>query len=165
MSLKRSISTDLSFNGHDFSQIDAAGQPCITMAEAASVLYGKGGQTVLPFEKPASAGDKALQKVYQRHADEFSEGMTSMVKMQTAGGTQMVRVFSLRGCNLLAMFARTPMAKQFRRWALDAIERREKEAGETLPMLYTALAEYTSSKAIDDLLAIVQPSRFNGTFH
>lgn len=33
-----------------------------------------------------------------------------------------VRIFSLRGCHLLAMFARTPVAKAFRRWVLDVIE-------------------------------------------
>ena len=32
------------------------------------------------------------------------------------------RIFSLRGCHLLAMFARTPVAKAFRRWVLDVIE-------------------------------------------
>lgn len=34
-----------------------------------------------------------------------------------------LRIFSLRGCHLLAMFARTPVAKAFRRWVLDVIER------------------------------------------
>lgn len=35
----------------------------------------------------------------------------------------MTRIFSLRGCHLLAMFARTPVAKAFRKWVLDVIER------------------------------------------
>lgn len=30
----------------------------------------------------------------------------------------MVRIFSLRGCHLLAMLARTAIAKQFRVWVL-----------------------------------------------
>ena len=38
------------------------------------------------------------------------------------GGKQQVRVFSLRGCHLLAMFSKTPVAKEFRRWILDLIE-------------------------------------------
>ena len=33
-----------------------------------------------------------------------------------------VRIFSLRGAQLLAIFARTPPAKRFRRWVLDVLE-------------------------------------------
>ena len=33
------------------------------------------------------------------------------------------RVFSLRGAHLLAMFARTPVAKEFRKWVLDILDR------------------------------------------
>ncbi|WP_354666697.1 P22AR C-terminal domain-containing protein, partial [Escherichia coli] len=33
------------------------------------------------------------------------------------------RVFSLRGAHLIAMFARTPVAKEFRRWVLDILDR------------------------------------------
>lgn len=36
--------------------------------------------------------------------------------------TERVRIFSLRGCHLLAMFARTPVAKAFRRWVLDVLD-------------------------------------------
>ena len=34
-----------------------------------------------------------------------------------------VRIFSLRGAHLIAMFARTPVAKEFRRWVLDILDR------------------------------------------
>lgn len=34
-----------------------------------------------------------------------------------------VRVFSLRGAHLVAMFATTPKAKEFRRWVLDILDR------------------------------------------
>lgn len=34
-----------------------------------------------------------------------------------------MRVFSLRGAHLLAMFARTTVAKEFRRWVLDILDR------------------------------------------
>jgi prophage antirepressor-like protein len=34
-----------------------------------------------------------------------------------------VRVFSLRGAHLIAMLARTPVAKAFRRWVLDVLEK------------------------------------------
>ena len=38
-----------------------------------------------------------------------------------------VRIFSLRGCHLLAMFAKTEVAKQFRKWVLDLLD---KEVGQ-----------------------------------
>lgn len=37
-----------------------------------------------------------------------------------------VRIFSLRGAHLIAMFSRTPVAKEFRKWVLDILD---KESG------------------------------------
>ncbi|MGL5410310.1 MAG: P22AR C-terminal domain-containing protein, partial [Shewanella sp.] len=34
-----------------------------------------------------------------------------------------VRIFSLRGAHLIAMFSRTALAKEFRRWVLDVLDR------------------------------------------
>lgn len=65
---------------------------------------------------------KKTQKVYQQRADEFTGTMTAIVELQTPGGIQRVRVFSLRGAHLLGMFARTERAKRFRRWVLDIID-------------------------------------------
>lgn len=67
--------------------------------------------------------DKAVQRIYSRHADEFTEKMTGVVKVTTPYGEQMARVFSLRGAHLIAMFARTTVAKEFRRWVLDILDR------------------------------------------
>ena len=69
------------------------------------------------------ADDKAVQRIYARHAEEFTEQMTGVVKVTTPYGEQMTRAFSLRGAHLIAMFARTPVAKQFRRWVLDILDR------------------------------------------
>lgn len=69
------------------------------------------------------ADDKAVQRIYSRHADEFTEQMTGVVKVTTPYGEQMTRAFSLRGAHLIAMFARTPVAKEFRRWVLDILDR------------------------------------------
>ena len=46
----------------------------------------------------------------------------SLIHIYTVNLTVRARIFSLRGCHLLAMFARTPVAKAFRRWVLDVIE-------------------------------------------
>lgn len=69
-----------------------------------------------------SNGAVAISKLYDRNADEFTESMTQVVELQTAGGLQKVRVFSLRGCHLLGMLAKTAKAKEFRRWVLDILE-------------------------------------------
>lgn len=69
------------------------------------------------------ADDKAVQRIYSRHADEFTEQMTGVVKVTTPYGEQMARAFSLRGAHLIAMFARTSVAKEFRRWVLDILDR------------------------------------------
>lgn len=62
-------------------------------------------------------------RIYDRNADEFTAEMTALIELQTAGGKQQVRVFSLRGAHLIAMFARTKVAKDFRKWVLDILDR------------------------------------------
>lgn len=70
---------------------------------------------------------QSIAKLYDSHADEFTAAMTAVVTLPTEGGPQETRIFSLRGCHLLAMFARTPVAKQFRRWVLDVLDRLAEE--------------------------------------
>lgn len=79
--------------------------------------------SALKYENP----DAAIRKLYQSHADEFTDAMTAVVTLPTEGGPQETRIFSLRGCHLLAMFARTPVAKQFRRWVLDVLDKLAEE--------------------------------------
>lgn len=84
---------------------------------------------------PEKAND-AIQKIYTRHADEFTDKMTRLVTLPTPGGEQTVRVFSLRGAHLIGMFARTGRAAAFRRWVLDVLDQYTaglpKDATETL---------------------------------
>lgn len=70
------------------------------------------------------ASEFVLRRIVDRHSDEFSAEETRLVTLPTAGGEQEVRVFSLRGARLLALLARTPEAKAFRRWVLDLLEGR-----------------------------------------
>ena len=76
--------------------------------------------------------DVSIRKLYTRHAEEFTPAMTAVVTLPTEGGPQETRIFSLRGCHLLAMFARTPVAKAFRRWVLDVIE----QYGDRVPVAH-----------------------------
>lgn len=73
------------------------------------------------------SNSRAVTMIYNKYADEFSEGMTQVLELSTSGNyRKKVRVFSLRGAHLIAMFARTDVAKEFRRWVLDILDR---EAG------------------------------------
>lgn len=132
----------LSFQGFEFTVVKSGDQICITLGEIAKVLYGKGeAQSDTPFEH-------RLKKLYRRHADEFTDSMTAVVKMQTAGGTQDVRVFSLRGAHLLGMFARTEKAREFRRWVLDVVDEHLDAQRGLVPEFHAALLEYSSKKAV-----------------
>ncbi|UJA04123.1 hypothetical protein F9230_07060 [Acinetobacter johnsonii] len=64
----------------------------------------------------------AVTKVFNRKSDEFTSDMTQMIKNPQTPNLG-VRVFSLRGCHLIAMFAKTPVAKEFRKWVLDVLEK------------------------------------------
>ena len=67
--------------------------------------------------------ETAITKLYNRNSDEFRNDMTKLVETNTSGGLQKIRIFSLRGCHLIAMFARTNVAKQFRKWVLDILDK------------------------------------------
>ena len=68
---------------------------------------------------------KDIQKIYSRNADEFTEEMTQLVKLETAVGLRETRIFSPRGCYLIGMLAKTEKAKEFRHWVLDILEGRQ----------------------------------------
>ncbi len=101
---------ELTFKNQKIVPVMINGQPYLRVPQIAVALQYKKADRV--------------NELYARHADEFTPDMTFLTEVDTAGGKQQVRVFSLRGCHLLAMFAKTPVAKDFRRWALDLIEQR-----------------------------------------
>jgi len=88
-----------------------------------NIPWLRGGQiaSALGYKNPASD----LGKIFDRNADEFTDEMTSLVELDTAGGRQQVRIFSPRGCYLLGMLSRTERAKEFRKWVLDVLEGRQ----------------------------------------
>ncbi|MEG0291093.1 MAG: hypothetical protein RR941_06725, partial [Erysipelotrichaceae bacterium] len=51
--------------------------------------------------------ETAITKLFNRKSDEFTSDMTRLVEVKTNGGIQQIRAFSLRGCHLIAVFART----------------------------------------------------------
>jgi prophage antirepressor-like protein len=112
----------MKFEDVELAVIDRGGQPWFTAGDVASAL-GYDDQ-------------RHVNRLYARNADEFTDSMSTIVKLPTAYGEMRgqidpasvgnrlldVRVFSLRGAHLVAMLARTPRARAFRAWALDLIE-------------------------------------------
>ena len=72
--------------------------------------------------------ENAITKTFNRHKDEFTDTMSVLVPCQTgslgesSGLQRDQRIFSLRGCHLVAMFSRTAIAKEFRKWVLDILD-------------------------------------------
>lgn len=81
-------------------------------------LRGSQVGSALGYEDAA----RSIGQLFDRYSSEFTDSMTALVKLPTAGGVQEVRIFSLRGAHLLGMFARTERAAEFRRWVLDVLE-------------------------------------------
>ena len=105
------MSQSLCFNDFIFSPITRDNQPWFRSSEIATAL--------------GYAREDTLSRLYYRNADEFTSEMTQVVEISVDrqfGVEGRARIFSLRGCHLLAMFARTPVAKAFRKWVLDVIE-------------------------------------------
>ena len=72
---------------------------------------------MLGYSRP----DKVTQ-IFNRKADEFTSKMTRVIE-NPSNVNLTLRVFSLRGAHLIAVFARTPVAKEFRKWVLDVLEK------------------------------------------
>jgi prophage antirepressor-like protein len=94
----------------------------------------------------------SVTKIFERNQDEFTQEMTCKVKLTSQGQKREVRVFSPRGCYLVAMFSQTKMAKAFRKWVLDVLEtygRDVKPQQEITPPTFyakTMLADGTDSE-------------------
>ncbi|AUK48860.1 BRO-N domain-containing protein [Pasteurella multocida] len=104
----------------------------LTFQNTALVAIQRNNQTYISASDLAKALQyadvRAISKIYNRNEDEFAPDMTLVVKLTTKGfgngnSEKEVRIFSLRGCHLIAMFARTPIAKEFRKWVLDILDR------------------------------------------
>ena len=99
----------LSFNDMNFNPINQNDdQIWITSSELARML----GYSRL---------DKVTQ-IFNRKSDEFTSKMTRVIE-NPSNVNLTLRIFSLRGAHLIAIFARTPVAKEFRKWVLDVLEK------------------------------------------
>lgn len=106
--------TDFNFHGVNLVPVANVTGTWLTSADVAKALGYK--------------STKSISNLFAQYEDEFSPGMTMVIESVTNGingssRRMKVRVFSLRGAHLVAMFARTPVAKEFRRWVLDILDR------------------------------------------
>ncbi|HBK3068277.1 TPA: Bro-N domain-containing protein [Citrobacter freundii] len=102
--------SDYNFHGVDLVPVENKQGVWFTSSDLASALE--------------YSNSRAVTMIYNKYADEFSEGMTQVLEVSTSGNyRKKVRVFSLRGAHLIAMFARTDVAKEFHRWVLDILDR------------------------------------------
>ena len=126
--------TTLTFQNTTLSVINQNNQTFLTAIELGKALQYAHSDNVL--------------RIYDRNADEFTPEMTALVEMQTAGGLQKVRIFSLRGAHLIAMFARTKIAKAFRKWVLDVLDEEVKKSTALLPSTITPEQQQAIQSAV-----------------
>jgi prophage antirepressor-like protein len=159
----------LTFQNTQFDVIDRNGQPWLRGLQIASALG---------YKNPSAD----IANLYDRNEDEFNDSMTALIdlpdlNLQNASAGQMrkVRVFSLRGCHLLGMLAKTKIAKEFRKWVLDILD---KEVGQPKPyalrdlptqnLLPNALSEILSANLTPVkkmvMLTIMNKADKNGQF-
>lgn len=103
--MTQQLPESIQFEDTSLSVIDRNGTPWLTGLQIASALG---------FANPRSD----MANLYRRNRDEFTNDMTAIVPH----GRTRVRIFSPRGAHLIAMFARTPRAKAFRKWVLDVLD-------------------------------------------
>lgn len=102
--------SELNFQGKAIVPVVGMTGIWLTSAEIANALQYKSA--------------KSVTNLFNQNSDEFTSGMTQVIESVTSGNyRKKVRVFSLRGAHLIAMFSRTPVAKEFRRWVLDILDR------------------------------------------
>jgi prophage antirepressor-like protein len=114
------MSNSLVFHNTTIQSVNHNNQIWITSSELAKLLQ-------------YSRIDKVTQ-IYNRNSDEFTSKMTETLKMRLSGNYQKtVRIFSLRGAHLIAMFAKTEVAKEVRKWLLDLADK-EMSIGNTISL-------------------------------
>ena len=127
--------TTLTFQNTNLSVINQNNQTFLTASDLGLALE---------YASPL----QAVLKIYDRNADEFTAEMTALVEMPTAGGIQKVRIFSLRGAHLIAMFARTKIAKEFRKWVLDVLDKEVRKTTALLPNTITPEQQQAIQSAV-----------------
>ncbi|ABS49876.1 MULTISPECIES: P22AR C-terminal domain-containing protein [Yersinia pseudotuberculosis complex] len=112
--MKSIANNQLQFHNTKFHPIQEGSQIWLASSELAAALQYKSA--------------KSITNLFNENKDEFTPAMSLVIESMTNGinnklRARRVRIFSLRGAHLVAMFARTIVAKKFRRWVLDLLDR------------------------------------------
>lgn len=130
----------LSFNDVNFRPIQQDGQIWLSASELAKALgYAKSDAVGQVYERNRDEFNSSMTTTITVKSDEFVETLNLSVSKKTKNLTKTIRIFSLRGCHLVAMFAKTLVAKKFRKWVLDILD---KEVGS--PVAKTHKSERTA---------------------
>ncbi|MEG9884438.1 MAG: BRO family protein [Hyphomicrobiales bacterium] len=109
MSARTTLPESVRFQDTELTIIDHNGTPWIASIDLARAL--------------GMRDRRGVHNLWTRYKDEFSPDMSEVLNLGTSGNLQKSqRIFSPRGCHLVAMFARTECAKAFRKWVLDILE-------------------------------------------
>ena len=104
------MSNQLIFNNTPLTIINHNNQIWFTSSELAKALGYKDG--------------KSISIIFSRNQDEFSDSMTEVINLITSNNLKRSRrIFSLRGAHLIAMLSNTEVAKDFRKWVLDILDK------------------------------------------
>ena len=114
-SKSKAVSTSdvLTFDSTQIQIIDKDGKQWLTAGDISRALGYK--------------TDNSVSTLYNRNEDEFDDSMTCIVKLTMQGQRRETRVFNQRGCQLIALLARTPKSKAFRKWVLDVLAGQQPE--------------------------------------
>lgn len=119
--MKSIANNQLTFHNTNFNAVQDKGQIWLTSSELAKALE--------------YSSSKSISTLFSRNADEFSPAMTQVIEMMTSGNyRKKVRLFSIRGAHLIAMFSTTPVAKEFRKWVLDILDKEIDKKPEVSPL-------------------------------
>ena len=127
------------FNGKQLEVLVIDGRRAFT-----AEMVGKG----LNYGSPS----RRIREIFNRHIDEFEEGK-DFLRAQIApsfrkGGKQKSLVFFQTGVNLIGMFSKQPLAKEFRRWAKHVLTAAQQASARV--------------QATNALTAKTQPAAVNG---
>ena len=104
----------VSFNNYNIDILEHKGEQYMTSKAIAEALGYKRNDSV--------------SYLYRSNKDEFTNEMSRNVKLTSRTKLKyQTRIFNRRGAWLIAMFAKTKKAKEFRKWALDTLENKQEQ--------------------------------------
>lgn len=126
------------FHGTPLSIIDRDGQKWLTAEEVGRCLgYNEANVR------------KGISKLYNAHADEFTDVDTCVVDLATQAQSRAMRIFSSTGCIKLGFFASTPRAKDFRSWASRVL------SGQPAPIIQAPAVDLSLAREVGQLKDMV----------